>query len=45
MNRSSTTNEELGEMTKTNNPEEILLDSDVETDEEKEAEGKFCFSR
>lgn len=36
--RSSTTAEELGEMTKTNNPEEIQLDSDVDTDEEKEAE-------
>jgi hypothetical protein len=38
--RSSTTAEELGEMTKTNNPEEIQLDSDVDTDEEKEAEGE-----
>jgi len=38
-NRSSTTQEELGEMTKTNNPEEINIDDDAETDEDETIEG------
>jgi len=36
--RSETTEEELGEMTKTNNPEEIDIDED-ETDEDEQVEG------
>ena len=38
--RSNTTDEELGEFTKTSNPEEINIDEDFETDEEEEVEGK-----
>ena len=41
--RSNTTNEELGEMVKTNNPEEINIDTD-ESDEEEEVEGQ-CSDR
>ncbi|XP_013420306.1 pre-mRNA-splicing factor SYF1 [Lingula anatina] len=36
--RSNTTEEELGEMTKTNNPEEINIDEDFESDEEETVE-------
>ena len=39
--RSNATDEELGEITKTNNPEEINIDDDeFDTDEEKTVEGK-----
>ena len=39
--RSDATEEELGELTKTNNPEEINIDDDdIATDEEEEIEGK-----
>ena len=38
--RSNTTTEELGEMTKTTNPDEINIDEDYSTDEEEEVEGK-----
>ena len=37
--RSETTEEELGEMTKTNNPEEIDIDEDGSTDEDEQVEG------
>ena len=36
--RSDTTTEELGELTKTNNPEEINIDTD-ESDSDQEIEG------
>ena len=38
--RSNTTEEELGEMTKTHNPEEINIDDDFESDDEETVEGK-----
>ena len=35
--------DELGDMTKTNNPEAIDIDDDEEgTDEDEEVEGEFC---
>ncbi|XP_064649238.1 pre-mRNA-splicing factor SYF1-like [Lineus longissimus] len=36
--RSTTTNEELSDMTKTNNPEEIDIDADYSTDEDEQVE-------
>jgi pre-mRNA-splicing factor SYF1 len=39
MCRSETTDEELGEMTKTNNPEEINIDDEGSTDEDEQVEG------
>ena len=38
--RSDKTDEELGAMTRTNNPDEINIDSDVESDEDETVEGK-----
>ncbi len=43
--RSNTTTEELGEMTKTNNPEEINIDSDESDDEQTVEEGTTSFIR
>lgn len=45
--RSNTTDEDLGEYTKTTNPDEINIDDDFDTDEEEEIEGtvaNFSFS-
>ena len=39
--RSNTTEEELGEMTKTTNPDEINIDEDYSSDEDEEIEGKI----
>ena len=39
--RSNTTDEELGEMTKTTNPDEINIDEDYSSDDDEEIEGKI----
>ena len=38
--RSNTTDEELGELTKTTNPDEINIDEDYSSDEDQEVEGR-----
>lgn len=40
VHRSNTTDEELGEMTKTTNPDEINIDSDFSSDEDENIEGQ-----
>ena len=39
LTRSDTTQEDLGELVKTNNPEEISIDDDFESDDEATVEG------
>ena len=39
--RSKTTDEELGELTKTTNPDEINIDEDYSSDEDQEVEGEI----
>ena len=39
--RSNATDEELGEMTKTTNPDEINIDSDFSSDEDENVEGMW----
>lgn len=41
--RSNTTEDELNEMTKTTNPDEINIDEDYSTDEDEEIEGKLSY--
>ncbi|KAH3792946.1 hypothetical protein DPMN_146448 [Dreissena polymorpha] len=41
VSRSNTTDEELGEMTKTTNPDNINIDEDFSTDEDEEVEGRY----
>ena len=43
--RSNTTDEELGELTKTTNPDEINIDEDYSSDEDEQVEGNVLHAQ